>query len=440
MKPGRGLFVALLALALLGAAAFFSPALYLAWIICGLGLLPLAAADAIALWFLADRPVARRAVSPALAIGERAKVRLSLTRSGRGFLSPRMELFDLFPESMECSAFPMRLGAADWKGSPSLEVEYELIPRERGAWAFPGLELMLHSWLHLWCLKVTCAEGSRGRTYPDFRKMLGAASAELRGVTDGPGVKSVRRRGQGLDFERLREYREGDSVKAIDWRATARRQKFVVREYSEDRDQQVAIILDSGYRLHRRDGELLQFDYALDAALLLAYAALKREDGVAFSSFGNRELWLGPRRGLSSLNVIMNKVYDLQSASVPSSPFAALESALGRLKRRSLIVLISNFREEDGEHLSWILPRLNRRHLLLLVSLKEADAELSPSLDPENTEAAFERAASFSYRQSRRQLYKGWERLGLLTLETTARELSSNLINRYLDLKRSGRL
>jgi uncharacterized protein (DUF58 family) len=125
---------------------------------------------------------------------------------------------------------------------------------------------------------------------------------------------------------------------------------------------------------------------------------------------------------------------------VPSSPFFCLEEALGRLKRRTFIILISNFREEDGESLSWILKRIEKRHLLLMVSLKEKESEVLANRQPVNFDEALETAAAFTYLKSRRELYQKWEHQGLLTLEASADNLSPALINRYLEVKRSGRL
>ena len=149
---------------------------------------------------------------------------------------------------------------------------------------------------------------------------------------------------------------------------------------------------------------------------------------------------MSPRKGISAFPVLMNGLYDLSSAPVPSSPFSALEDALARLKRRTFIVLISNFREEDGESLSWILRQIERRHLLLLVSLKEKESEFFAQRRPSGPEEALETAAAFSYLASRRELYSGWEHSGLLTMECSAGELAPALINRYLSVKRSGKL
>ena len=272
------------------------------------------------------------------------------------------------------------------------------------------------------------------------------------GLSEKGETRDIRRRGQGMEFESLRDYQEGDSIRSIDWQATSRtrcpdgRLKLIVRDYQEEQDQQVLFIIDSGYRLPDA-----HFDSALNAMLLLSYTALKHGDAVAAASFGASERWIPPRKGMSALSGLLNGLYDLRSAPVPSSPFSALENALARLHRRSFIILVSNFREEDGESLSWILPRIERRHLLLLVSFRESAAETlafpaghsaAQSAVSKNLSAGqiLETAAAFSYLSSRRRLYQKWEHSGLLIMETSPERISPALINRYLSLKRSGKL
>ncbi|MFP3091471.1 DUF58 domain-containing protein [Treponema sp. TIM-1] len=439
MKPGAGLFIAALLWLLLGAAAFFSSALSLAWFLTGLSLLPLIIADGLVTRLLYGSLEVSRDIPFSLALGEPCRVTLRFRASPEGLLPFGILLFDLYPDSMGCTGFPTPLQRKSLQNRGILVFEYTLIPLDRGVWEFSGLELCYHSPLRFWSRKVFRPCISRGRTYPDFKKLKQAAGKDLRGIWELTG-RIPRKRGQGMEFLDLREYQPGDSVRAIDWRATGRRGKVIIREYQEEQDQQVLFILDSGYRLHRREGEYLQFDSALNAVLLLSYAALKHGDSVAALSFGAEERWLPPGKGPRALTGLLNKLYDLKSAPVPSSPFSALENALSRVHRRTFIILISNFREEDGESLSWILPRIRERHLLLLVNLREKEAKELAFRQPQNAQEFAERAAARFYLRSRQRLYKTWEHLGLLTLETSSTDISSDLINRYLLVKRSGRL
>jgi uncharacterized protein (DUF58 family) len=454
MKPGKAAFIAALVWLLLGAGAFFSQPLFLVWFLSGLSLLPFVLFDALFLHFLTCRIKPFRDMPLILAQGEPVGVKITLQKEGRFFLPAGILLFDLFPASfMDCDAFPVVInpkmlkdGARGVDGGGSFVFTYTIIPRERGPWHFSGMEFLFTSPLRFWRLKVFCDCQCRGKTYPDFKK-LNAGNA-LRSLMDQRGFREIRQWGQGREFRSLRDYQEGDAVRSIDWRATSRRrqldgmQKFIIREYQEEQDQQVLFILDSGYRLQGP-----QFDSALNGVLLLAYTALKHGDAVAALSFGTAERWVPPRKGMSSFTLLMNRLYDLHRSPVPSSPFSALENALSRLHRRTFIILVSNFREEDGESLSWILPRIRQRHLLLLVSFHEKEAEIlarrSPAEPaPANFSAAeiLETAAAFSYLAARRRLYRNWEHLGLRTLETSPEDFSSALINRYLEVKKSGKL
>ncbi|MCL2277515.1 MAG: hypothetical protein FWC21_06405, partial [Treponema sp.] len=208
-----------------------------------------------------------------------------------------------------------------------------------------------------------------------------------------------------------------------------------------EQDQQILLIIDSGYRLAD-----YHFDSALEAMLLLSYTALKHGDSAGAASFGARDIWIPPRKGINAFNNLMNSLYDLHSAPVPSSPFKAMENTLNHLNRRSFIILISNFREEDGESLSWILPRVNQRHLLLMVSFHEDSLYKLASNEPggankeKTDEDALQSAAAYSYLANRRRLYAKWEHSGLLVLDTSPSRISTALINKYLAIKRSGKL
>lgn len=445
LRGGPALCIAALLWLGLGIGAFFSGGLFLVWAFCGIGLLPLIALDAVLLVYCCRRCRPRRDLPLTCAQGEpvRAIIHIQLERGG---LPPaRVLLFDLYPPSMDTGVFPARLSREDLRAAArgeSIEFGYTLIPRERGPWIFPGMEFLYTSPLCFWRIKTLHECQSRGKTFPDFKKL--AAGSALRGILEEQGFEDIRLRGQGLEFRHLREYQEGDSIKSIDWRATARQRgtnglwRFVVREYQEEQDQQVLCILDTGFRL--RAGE---FDAALRGTMLLSYTALKHGDASAVMSFGAMERWLPPRKGLRYFPVIMNQLYDLRGSSAPSSPFSALEGALAELHRRTFIILISNFREEDGVSLSWILPRIRQKHLLLLVSFRETEAEhlaRRTSAAYSRLGTALESAAAFSYLVSRKRLYQTWEHQGLLTMEASTEHFSSALVNRYLDVKRSGKL
>ena len=453
LLPGKTLFIASLLYLCLGCAAFFFREVFIIWILTGAALVPFVIIDFTLLYLLGDRLQIKREIPSSLAQGENVQVRLIMYPTERPMLPSSIKLYDLYPETMNTGIFPAKISflknerksfkEKETMNKKSAVFEYSLFPADRGPWFFSGTELLLGSLLRFWQLRVTHENISRGRTYPNFKQL--ARGTELKGKPEKGEIRQIRKRGQGLEFENLRDYQEGDSIRLIDWRATSRNRqmdgslKLIVKNYKEEQDQQILFIIDSGYRLPD-----YQFDSALEAMLLLSYIALKHGDSVAAASFGAFDLWIPPRKGMKAYNGLMNGLYNLHSEPVPSSPFHALENALNRLHRRSLIILISNFREEDDTTLGYILPRIERRHLLLLVSFRESEAErlAFPSTQPETRtdDEVLETAAAFTYLKKRRRLYTKWEHSGLLVMEASPQNISTSLINKYLSLKKSGRL
>ncbi|MDR3302518.1 MAG: DUF58 domain-containing protein [Spirochaetaceae bacterium] len=449
MRAGTSIFIICFALLALGGCAYFFPPLFMVWVLTLLAALPFVFGDFIMLRFFTPTLSINREMSASLTIGISASVRLTIARNAKGIAFGTINVFDIYDDHFDCDELPLSI---PYPKEGSLSVEYRVLPAERGDWEFSACEVLIDSPFQFWRRKIRYAVKTRGRTYPVFSGIT--SGTDIRSNHELSGEKRVRKRGIGLEFESLRDWQEGDSVRAIDWRATSRKRQAIVRDYVEEQDQQILIILDSGYRLHRLvNGEdtgtsgimLTQFDAALNAALLLAYFALKHGDSVATGVFGNTDRWLPPKKGMSALPHIINALYDVKSASVPSSIFSALENTLARLRRRTFIICISNFREEDEEELSRILPLLGRRHLLLMVSLCEDEAgalsnrNLSNSPDTHDDDILLSEAAS-NYIAQRKKLYKKWEHLGLLTLDTSAANLSAKLINSFLAVKRQGLL
>jgi len=447
--PGKILFIASLLYLVMGCFAFFFNYVFLYWILTGAVFIPFLISDLLLLLLPGDRLQIKREIPNSLAQGEITRIKLIISRT-RGLLPFSIRLYDLYPDSMNItySVFPVKIKRSGLKKSLSVIFEYSITPEKRGEWYFSGTDIMLSSPLRLWQLRVTHNVISGGKTYPDFKKL--AKGVDLNGNPEKGEMKLIRKRGHGLEFESLRDYQEGDSIRSIDWRATSRgrrldgRLKLIVRNYQEEQDQQILFIIDSGYRLPDN-----QFDSALEAMLMLSFVALKHGDAVAAASFGARDLWIPPGKGLKAYTALMNGLYDLHNEPVPSSPFTAMENALSHLNRRSFIIFISNFREEDGESLSWILPRINKRHLLLMVSFRENEAEkLAHPNTTDNTEEillktdeeVLKTAAASSYLANRRRLYAKWEHSGLLVLETSPVHISSALINKYMIVKKSGKL
>ena len=142
------------------------------------------------------------------------------------------------------------------------------------------------------------------------------------------GIRKLTKRGEGKEFHQLREYRKGDELQKIDWKATSRYRRLISKEYQDERDQQVVFVLDCGRRMRHMENGKSQLDQTLNSILLLAYVAARQGDGVGLYSFGGTEKWLPPRKQENSVRSLMLGMYDIESSTNASDYLRAAQDLL----------------------------------------------------------------------------------------------------------------
>jgi uncharacterized protein (DUF58 family) len=436
LLPAPRLLWAVAALFALAVAAAALPALAGPWLLAAAALAVAALADAAAGLRQPVPEVARR-VPASLALGVRTEVRLRA--ANRGARGQRVELNDLHPASFECEGLPQRIALApgEWR-----ELRYQARPLARGEVAFGDTALRLDSPLGLW--QVTRRAGAPGgaRVFPNFRALARYTLLATDHRLSQIGVLQVRRRGEGMEFHQLREYRQGDSQRAIDWKATARTARLIAREYEDERDQRVLLVIDCGRRMGAKDDALSHFDHALNASLLLAHVALRQGDAVGVLAFGTQgpARYVAPRKSVAAINAILERLYDLEpSLAMPDFQQTARE-IMARMRRRALVVVLTNLRDEDDETLLPALALLRKRHLVVLASLREAILGRALSARVDSFDRAVTHAAAAEYLAARERAFGRIDAAGALCLDVEPELLAISLVNRYLELKRQGRL
>jgi len=429
----------MLALALgapLATVAAVASALALAWLLA-------AVADAIVTRRVHARAplVWQRALPPALAVG--VVRRLAGTLVNPGPLAWRYALYDHVDPSFEVSGLPL---AGSVRPAASVEHLYDARPRRRGIATFEPGELRLRGRLGLVELRLPAGERESLRVYPNFAAVARyawlAADRRLAEI----GIKTYARRGSGTDFKQLGDYRPDDPVRAIDWKATLRHGKPIVREYQDERDQRVLFLLDCGRRMRADEGAAARashFDAALDALMLLAWVALKEGDEVGAMTFGGSAAAtraVAPRKGLASLNGLIGRLYDIEPQATQPDYQVAARALMQREAKRSLVVVLTNFREEDADELGPALALMRTRHLVLLASLRErALREIAEQ--PIATERdAIEVAGAHLFAQSRDAAFRRLAGRDALLLDVEPERLAVELVNRYRAVKRAGLL
>jgi uncharacterized protein (DUF58 family) len=440
--PTRATLALVVAWLVIGLVAALLPPWLVAWEIVGALCAAALLADALAALTLPSPPAIERRVAHNLAVGQWAPTELRLSRALRTL---RGVLHDAYPDSFEASGLPRRfeLGVGE-----ALVIGYRVRPLTRGPHRYGTVTLRADSPLRLWQRVLVAGDASDVRVYPDFAKVTQYAFLATDHRLTQIGVLQRRRRGEGLDFHQLREYRVGDTSRQIDWKATARARRLISREYQDERDQRIVFLLDCGQRMRAREGALddtdralSHFDHTVNALLLLAYVALRQGDAVGVMTFGHpAPRYFAPRKSVAMVNVILNGLYDLEPTTSVPDYLGASEDLHVRLTKRALVIVLTNLRDEDDALLLPAMALLRRRHLTLLANLREPSLERIVRGGAPTFDAALTYGAAADYIRTRETTLARLRHRGVEILEGYPRDLPRLLVNRYWDMKRAGRI
>ena len=381
-----------------------------------------------------------RHLPSAFAIGVKKQVHLQFESSGsRPWVC---EVFDHCDSSLLVQGLPARFTVFPNKRT---DVAYEATPSRRGEIDFQPADVRVRSRLRLVELIVGIGGVDARRAYPDFAQVARYAWLAGDRRLQEIGIKTYQQRGEGTDFKQLAEYRYGDPVRHIDWKATLRQNKPILREFQDERDQCVMLLIDCGRRMRAYDAEngigSGHFDQVLNAVMLLSYVALKQGDAVGALTFGTPagdERVFAPRKGAHALNALMGELYSVQPTPTHSDYVSVAQNLMRRHQKRSLVIVITNFRDEDSTELAHALRLLRSRHLVLLASLRERviGELISHSLD--SGDAALDVGSAHLYEQSRRDAFNRLAARDALMVDSEPQMLGIELVNRYHAVKRAG--
>ncbi len=287
--------------------------------------------------------------------------------------------------------------------------------------------------------QIRLPASTRLSVYPRF-----AASDEHRLLARiNPRENAARRsrhvRGRGTEFESLAAYNRGDDPRSVDWKASAKRGHLVVRNLQTERGQQIAIMIDGGRLMAEKIGEFARFEHALNATVMLSHIAQKRGDAVAVATFSDRvETFVPPVRGKAIVPTVMDSLCSVEVRPVESDYWQVVGQVLANLKRRSLVVMLTDVLDAGGSAgLISNMARARRRHLVLCVVLTERRVDDAASSSPEDLKGVFRQAAAAHLKIERHLALETMRSKGILVLETPPEELSVQLIRRYLEIRKA---
>jgi uncharacterized protein (DUF58 family) len=371
-----------------------------------------------------------------LSIGRDNPVVLSVQSGNR---ASKIRLRDYYPLEFQVSTATLE---ASLEANSSQELTYTVHPDSRGEFHWGNIQVrQLGPWGLAWHDRKIPASQTVA-VYPD---LVGLRSLSIRLTLQNTGtMRQARRIGMGTEFAELREYGIGDDTRLIDWKATARRSRPLVRVLEPEREQTLIILLDRGRLMTAQVQGLKRFDWGLNATLSLALAGLNRGDKVGIGVF-DREVttWIPPERGQHQLSKLIERLTPIQPVLLEPDYVGAVTKLVNQQTRRALVVLITDLVDVTASaELLAALARLTPRYLPFCVTLGDPQVDQlahTPATSQEGKQAmvaaTYARAVALDLLAQRQVAFAQLKQKGVLVLDAPANQISEQLVERYLQLK-----
>ena len=395
------------------------------------------------LLFLAD---ALWAPAPSLRIERRAPQRISLGATSRdrllvenrGKLAARVRVTDDLPEILARQGADVQEVVIPPGRDATLE--YEVRADRRGDAEYGDVHVRVLGPLGLAWRQRRVYRSDPLRVLPGVLEVRRYRLLGLHNRLREAGFRPVRQRGEGGSFESLREYVRGDDPRTIDWKASGRRSRLIVRQYEAERRQNVVMLVDAGRMMTEKVGERERIDYALTAALLLADVASLHGDLVGLLVFADRvQQYIPPSR--NAISTLAEALGSVHARMVEPNYPAAFTYLAKQLRRRSLLVAFTDIIDSSAS--SALVAHLGKaasRHLPIAVAIRNPDLEATAQLPPKSEADVYRRAAAEELLQARGAALTQMQRAGVLIADSRPTDAVPNVVNRYLDVKRRGLL
>ncbi len=318
-----------------------------------------------------------------------------------------------------------------------VELTYFVTPNERGAESFRGTYLRIECPLGLAQKQVVLPTEEPVRVYPNVLALREFDLLKQQGRLKELGIRRSRTRGLGTDFESLREYAEGDDYRKIDWKASARKNKLVVRQFEQERNQCIIICIDIGRHMLAEVNGVRKLDHVLDALLMLTNAAAVAGDFVGLLVYADTvRRYIPPRKGRAQVGIIIDAVHDLVAEPLESDPVAAFAYLSTRWKRRSLLVNFTDYEDPDrARDLVMAFGHMVHRHLTLICRVQDPRVDEVLHSSVESVQDMYRKAAANLLMEDRRAATSIVSSAKIHNLDSEPQDLAANLVSYYFRVK-----
>ncbi len=336
-------------------------------------------------------------------------------------------------------------------------IAYHLTPLRRGIYNFGDIHVRCWGVLGLIVRQYKFPAQTEIKVYPNLQAVRQYELLVKRGMLHRLGIKNSRLFGEGTEMERLREYLPDDDFRRIDWKATARHQKPIVREFETERSQDVVIMLDTARLMaspillnsaNTIDTDsvpqkaMQKLDYAINTTLMAAYVSMLKGDKVGMITFADTvHQYLSPKPGKKQFLTMLETIFALQVHPVEPDFEAAFSYLASKQQKRALIILFTDILDKDSaEGIATYVSQYSKHHLVICVTLTDSGIVELAEQNISNSKSVYQKAIAERMLQEKHTTLEILHRRGVITIDVPAHQLTMSVVNKYLELKAKSRI
>ncbi len=389
-----------------------------------------------AILFLSKKGIqGARIVPDKLSNGDENKIAVAIKNN---FTFPiHVKIIDEIPFQFQLRTFEIKRKI---KASCTDDFDYLLRPTQRGEYFFGHLNIYVSSPIRLVSKRFVFDSNKMVPVYPSFVQLRKYDLLAFTNSLFQYGVKKIRRIGHTMEFEQIKEYVQGDDIRTLNWKATAKRNSLMVNQFQDEKSQSVYMLIDKGRVMRMPFNGMSLLDYALNATLVLSNVILKKQDKTGMLSFSKKiENRVVADKKAGQLQKIVEALYNVKTDFFESDFSRLYIDIKKNINQRSLLILYTNFETMDG--LNRQLPYLKaiaKNHLLVVVFF--SNTELNEIIRSKTTtiQEVYDKVIAEKFVFEKRLIVNELRKHGIYTVLTQPENLTIDSINKYLEIKARG--
>ncbi|TCK52481.1 uncharacterized protein (DUF58 family) [Flavobacterium sp. 90] len=415
--------------------AFIFPNLYNAVWFVVLILITFLGLDLLLLYFARTGIEATRNTPEKLSNGDLNPISISIKNHYTFTIS--VKIIDEIPFQFQVRDFKL---IKSIKASAEIEIGYDLRPTERGEYYFGDLNLYVSSPLKLISRRFTFDKDQMVPTYPSFIQLRKYDLLAFSNNLHQYGIKKIRRIGHTMEFEQIKEYVQGDDLRTLNWKATAKKNSLMVNQFQDEKSQSVYMAIDKGRVMQMPFDGLSLLDYAINSTLVLSNVILKKQDKAGIFSFSKKvENRVFAEKRSSQMQKILETLYNIKTDFFESDYSRLYVDIKKNINQRSLIILYTNFETMDG--LKRQLPYLKgiaKNHLLVVVFFSNTELNDLINRKTNTIQEIYDKVIAEKFMFEKKLIANELKKYGIYSVLTQPENLTLDTINKYLEIKARG--